>query len=472
MTETMHRILIVEDEEIIRAALRKLLQHNGYEVAVAESVEAATGDYDLSSFDLIISDLRLPGEAGTSLIGHALGVPVLIMTSYASLRSAVDSMKKGAVEYIAKPFDHDEMLAAVESILAQQPASAGEAGAGDGAVSDSETEGDPARIMFGQCDAMQQVFTLIRKVAPTETTVLIQGESGTGKELAARALHLLSPRASKPLISVNCAAIPESLIESELFGHEKGAFTGAVSGRTGLIEAADGGSLFLDEIGELPPEAQARLLRVLQEGEIRKVGSTQSRKVSVRMIAATHRNLKAMTRTGDFREDLYYRLNVMQVRIPPLRERKGDVLGLANRFLARQAERMGKPALSLSPEAMKALERHRWPGNVRELENAIERASILADGDIITPAQLDLEMETGDDYAIPSGLVEGDNEQTPPPSREADAGSDLSLEDYFQHFVLENQDRMSETELAQKLGISRKSLWERRQRLGIPRKKS
>ncbi|MCK7545561.1 sigma-54 dependent transcriptional regulator [Marinobacter bryozoorum] len=468
----MHRILIVEDEEIIRAALRKLLQHNGYEVAVAESVEAATGDFDLSSFDLIISDLRLPGDAGTSLIGHAPGVPVLIMTSYASLRSAVDSMKKGAVEYIAKPFDHDEMLAAVEEILARRPESPESPVGEDSAASDNASEGDPAQIMFGQSDPMQQVFTLIRKVAPTETTVLIQGESGTGKELAARALHLLSPRASKPLISVNCAAIPESLIESELFGHEKGAFTGAVSGRTGLIEAADGGSLFLDEIGELPPEAQARLLRVLQEGEIRKVGSTQSRKVNVRMIAATHRNLKAMTRTGEFREDLYYRLNVMQVRIPPLRERRGDILGLASRFLARQAERMGKPALSLSPEAMKALERHRWPGNVRELENAIERASILADGDLITPAQLDLEMDTGDDYTIPSSLVAGDHEQTPTPSREADAGSDLSLEDYFQHFVLENQDRMSETELAQKLGISRKSLWERRQRLGIPRKKS
>lgn len=469
MTDTMHRILIVEDEEIIRSALRKLLQHKGYDVAVAESVEDATGEHDLDSFDLIISDLRLPGEAGTSLIGHAPGIPVLIMTSYASLRSAVDSMKKGAVEYIAKPFDHDEMLSAVEGILAQ---TIGQADANEPEPSATNGNGsDPSEIMYGQCAPMQQVFTLIRKVAPTETTVLIQGESGTGKELAARALHLLSPRASQPLISVNCAAIPESLIESELFGHEKGAFTGAVSARTGLIEAADGGSLFLDEIGELPPEAQARLLRVLQEGEIRKVGSTQSRQVSVRMIAATHRNLKAMTRTGEFREDLYYRLNVMQIRIPPLRERQGDVLGLSKRFLARQADRMSKPGLSLTPEAMKAMERHRWPGNVRELENAIERASILADGDVITPAQLDLDIETGDDYAIPSSLVEGNNEQTPPPSREADAGSDLSLEDYFQHFVLENQDRMSETELAQKLGISRKSLWERRQRLGIPRKK-
>lgn len=462
----MPRILIVEDEDIIRSAVRKLLQHAGYEVADARSVEEADS-HDPDQFDLIISDLRLPGAAGTELINRAPNTPVLIMTSYASLRSAVDSMKMGAVEYIAKPFDHDEMLAAVENILARK-------GSGDQAQEASDTsdirpeESDPGQIMFGHCDAMQKVFTLIRKVAPTETTVLIQGESGTGKELAARALHLLSPRASKPLISVNCAAIPESLIESELFGHEKGAFTGAVSARTGLIEAADGGSLFLDEIGELPAEAQARLLRVLQESEIRKVGSTQSRKVNVRMIAATHRNLKAMTRTGEFREDLYYRLNVMQIRIPPLRERQSDILGLARRFLKRQGERMNKPNLQFSPEAMRALERHRWPGNVRELENAIERATILCDGDVISPSLLDLDSDGGDEH-IPETLVEGNNEQT---TRDVDSASDLSLEDYFQHFVLENQDRMSETELAQKLGISRKSLWERRQRLGIPRKKA
>ncbi len=463
----MPRILIVEDEDIIRSAVRKLLQHAGYEVADAGSVEEAERSCDPEQFDLIISDLRLPGAPGTELINRAPNTPVLIMTSYASLRSAVDSMKMGAVEYIAKPFDHDEMLAAVEKILARRRSAAGPS-ADTASPARSPEDSDPASIMFGQCEPMQRVFTLIRKVAPTETTVLIQGESGTGKELAARALHLLSPRASKPLISVNCAAIPESLIESELFGHEKGAFTGAVSARTGLIEAADGGSLFLDEIGELPAEAQARLLRVLQENEIRKVGSTQSRTVNVRMIAATHRNLKAMTRTGEFREDLYYRLNVMQIRIPPLRERQSDILGLARRFLARQGEKMGKANLNLSPEAMRAMERHRWPGNVRELENAIERATILCDGDVITPGLLDLELE-GDEH-IPETLVEGNNEQTR--ATDVDASNDLSLEDYFQHFVLENQDRMSETELAQKLGISRKSLWERRQRLGIPRKKT
>lgn len=462
----MPRILIVEDEDIIRSAVRKLLQHAGYDVSDAGSVEEAEQRFEPEQFDLIISDLRLPGAPGTELINRAPDTPVLIMTSYASLRSAVDSMKMGAVEYIAKPFDHDEMLAAVANILARHPSGTS---ADSGSATATPEDSDPASIMFGQCEPIQRVFTLIRKVAPTETTVLIQGESGTGKELAARALHLLSPRASHPLISVNCAAIPESLIESELFGHEKGAFTGAVSARTGLIEAADGGSLFLDEIGELPAEAQARLLRVLQESEIRRVGSTQSRKVNVRMIAATHRNLKAMTRSGEFREDLYYRLNVMQIRIPPLRERQSDILGLARRFLVRQGEKMGKPNLNLSPEAMGVLERHRWPGNVRELENAIERATILCDGDVITPGLLDLDSEVDDEY-IPETLVAGNNEQTR--TNDIDSSNDLSLEDYFQHFVLENQDRMSETELAQKLGISRKSLWERRQRLGIPRKKS
>ncbi|AFP29512.1 sigma-54-dependent transcriptional regulator [Marinobacter sp. BSs20148] len=464
----MPRILIVEDEHIIRSAVRKMLTHAGYDVTDAGSVEEAE-EHDLGSFDLIISDLRLPGAPGTELIRRAPATPVLIMTSYASLRSAVDSMKLGAVEYIAKPFDHDEMLALVTTILERRStlAAADDSSAVTAKTTHQAADSDPASIMFGQCEPMQRVFTLIRKVAPTGTTVLIQGESGTGKELAARALHLLSPRAAAPLISVNCAAIPESLIESELFGHEKGAFTGAVNARTGLIEAANGGSLFLDEIGELPAEAQARLLRVLQEGEIRKVGSTQSIKVNVRMLAATHRNLKAMTRSGEFREDLFYRLNVMQVRIPPLRDRQGDILILALRFLKRQGAKMGKPDLQFSTDAVRTIERHRWPGNVRELENAIERATILCDSELITPALLDL---NGDSDYIPETLVAGNNEQTH--VQGAGSQGDLSLEDYFQHFVLENQDRMSETELAQKLGISRKSLWERRQRLGIPRKKT
>ncbi|MAL99965.1 sigma-54-dependent transcriptional regulator [Hydrocarboniclastica marina] len=461
----MSRILIVEDEDVIRSALRKLLQHNQYEVEEADSVSNACARYELTQFDLIITDLRLPDEPGTAMIRKAPTVPVLVMTSYASLRSAVDSMKMGAVDYIAKPFDHDEMLAAVADILARQPTDQSMQGEGNAPAAGAP---DPSQIMFGECAAMQKVFTLIRKVAPTDSTVLIQGESGTGKELAAQALHQLSPRAAQPIISVNCAAIPETLIESELFGHEKGAFTGAVSVRNGLIEAADGGTLFLDEIGELPAEAQARLLRVLQEGEIRRVGSTQSRKVDVRMVAATHRNLKAMTRTGEFREDLFYRLNVMQIRLPSLNERGSDVLGLARRFLKRLGDRMNKPDLSLSPDAMQAIERHTWPGNVRELENAIERAVILSDDAVVTAEDLNLENE--DDVDVPESLL-AENRAQPRPAVAPERGQDLSLEDYFQHFVLENEEKMSETELAQRLGISRKSLWERRQRLGIPRKK-
>jgi DNA-binding NtrC family response regulator len=269
------------------------------------------------------------------------------------------------------------------------------------------------------------------------------------------------------MISVNCAAIPESLIESELFGHEKGAFTGASASRAGLVEAADGGTLFLDEIGELPLEAQARLLRVLQEGEIRRVGSTQSQKVDVRLIAATHRDLKNLAKVGQFREDLYYRLHVIALKLPPLRERGDDVLEIAEAFLARQCARMGCEPMHFSREAEQAVRHYAWPGNVRELENAIERASILSESPEISPELLGIDIELSaldDDFDEPGMLGAGSTGNEPT--------EDLSLEDYFQHFVLEHQDHMTETELARKLGVSRKCLWERRQRLGIPRRKS
>ncbi|TBW03154.1 sigma-54-dependent Fis family transcriptional regulator [Azotobacter chroococcum] len=462
----MPHILIVEDETIIRSALRRLLERNHYQVSEAGSVQEAQERYSIPGFDLVISDLRLPGAPGTELIRLAEGTPVLIMTSYASLRSAVDSMKMGAMDYIAKPFDHDEMLQTVARILSeprQTPAAA--VSAEPAPQSPAPVEGEIGII--GSCPAMQDLFGKIRKVAPTDSTVLIQGESGTGKELVARALHNLSKRAKAPLISVNCAAIPETLIESELFGHEKGAFTGAVAGRTGLVEAADGGTLFLDEIGELPLEAQARLLRVLQEGEIRRVGSVQSQKVDVRLIAATHRDLKALSKTGQFREDLFYRLNVISLKLPALRDREDDVLQIARAFLKRQSQRMSRGEMRFSPEAERTIGQYTWPGNVRELENAIERAVILCEGQSI-PADLlgvDIELEEleDEDFAeLPGPDVGGGHEPT----------EDLSLEDYFQHFVLEHQDHMTETELARKLGISRKCLWERRQRLGIPRRKS
>ncbi|MBB3169312.1 sigma-54-dependent transcriptional regulator [Simiduia aestuariiviva] len=462
----MSHILIVEDEPIIRMALRKLLERNKYVVSEAGSVKEATTKHNLTSFDLIISDLRLPGAPGTDLITLSGEVPVLIMTSYASLRSAVDSMRMGAVDYIAKPFDHDEMLAAVKRVIGKANRAARQA---------PEENQAGVASMIGNSNVMKSLYAKIHKVSPTGATVLVHGETGTGKELVAKAIHAESPRADKPLISVNCAAIPETLIESELFGHEKGAFTGAASQREGLVAAADGGTLFLDEIGELPLEAQARLLRVLQEGEVRPIGSVESRKVDVRLVAATHRDLRKLAQEGKFREDLYYRINVVQLTLPPLRERGRDILLLAEHMLTRFCAQFGKQPLSLSPEAIQAITTYIWPGNVREMENAIQRAIILCNdekeiGHTLLEIDLDLvEVELDDDDDEPDDLQP---RKLLSKAKKEDPAEDLSLEDYFQRFVLEHQDTMSETELAKKLGVSRKCLWERRQRLGIPRKKA
>jgi DNA-binding NtrC family response regulator len=469
----MPHILIVEDETIIRSALRRLLERNQYQVSEAGSVQEAQERFSIPSFDLIVSDLRLPGAPGTELIKLGEGKPVLIMTSYASLRSAVDSMKMGAVDYIAKPFDHDEMLQAVARILRDRQtvqSMQAERGTAKSGSADKGVDNSNGEIgIIGSCAPMQDLYSKIRKVAPTDSNVLIQGESGTGKELVARALHNLSRRAKAPMISVNCAAIPETLIESELFGHEKGAFTGASAGRAGLVEAADGGTLFLDEIGELPLEAQARLLRVLQEGEIRRVGSVQSQKVDVRLIAATHRDLKSLAKVGQFREDLYYRLHVIALKLPALRERGNDVLDIARSFLTRQSVKAGRNDLRFAPDAELAIRQYTWPGNVRELENAVERAVILCESPEISAELLGIDIELSDlDDEDFIGLAP---QQGAASSTSHEPTEDLSLEDYFQHFVLEHQDHMTETELARKLGVSRKCLWERRQRLGIPRRK-
>lgn len=451
----MPHILIVEDESIIRSSLKRLLERNGYNVSEAASVKEALPLLESCTPDLVISDLRLPGLPGTEMIKLAKDIPVLIMTSYASLRSAVDSMKLGAIDYIAKPFEHDDMLQCVARILqeraAQQKTTAAPA---------STTQASANELgIIGKSPNMVALYSKIRKVAPTDSNVLILGESGTGKELVAQAIHRLSTRAQAPMICVNCAAIPESLIESELFGHEKGAFTGAERARAGLIEAADGGTLFLDEIGELPLEAQARLLRVLQEGEIRRVGSVQSKKVNIRLIAATHRDLKARAATGEFREDLFYRLHVIALQLPALRERGSDILEIAQALLAQQSARLQHSPLHFSEEACKAMLSYPWPGNVRELENAIERAVILCEGDTISTDLLGIDVQLTQQKS----------------SSDVDASAsklDPSMEGYFQRFVLENQDSMTETELAAKLGISRKNLWERRNKLGIPRKKT
>ena len=446
----MNQVLVVEDEAVIRSALKRLLERHKYQVSEAGSVKESLEKYDLDKFDVVISDLRLPGAPGTDII-KATKAPVLIMTSYSSIRSAIDSMKMGAVDYIAKPFEHNEIIETLSKIIRER------ATLDKKEKPDSEEPQQPIHGMIGSCPQMMELFRRIRKVAQTNSTVLINGESGTGKELVARAIHNLSDRKDQEMISVNCAAIPENLIESELFGHEKDAFTGATATRTGLVEAANRSTLFLDEIGELPLEAQARLLRLLQENEIRKVGSVQSKKVDVRLVVATHRDLKQLVADGYFREDLYYRINVMALLIPPLRERGNDILEVADAILQKTCLRLKASMLNFNDSASHAIAKYAWPGNVRELENAIERAVVLAEKNNIGEELLAIDLES-------TKIAES---HAPIPNEPAE---ELSLEDYFQRFVLEHQNVMNETQLAKKLGISRKCLWERRQRFGIPRK--
>ncbi|WP_018718807.1 sigma-54-dependent transcriptional regulator [Arhodomonas aquaeolei] len=439
----MPRVLVIEDEKVIRSAIRRLLTRHGMSVTEAGSLEEAEDSTALADHDIILADLRLPGAEGIEAVRRAAEVPVIIMTSYASVRSAVEAMREGAVDYIAKPFDNDDLLLTVERALKETRLER----QNEALRADVAAE-YPVSGIVGDSEAMQAVFRRIGKVAPTDTTVLILGESGTGKELVARALHERSTRKEAALVAVNCAAIPESLIEAELFGHEKGAFTGAEGRRRGLVESADGGTLFLDEIGELPLAAQARLLRVLQEGEIRRVGSDRSSRVDIRLVAATHRDLEAMVADGTFREDLYFRIQVMEIRLPPLRERSEDIPALARFLLEKACRRLNRPPMRLSDDALGAIRNYQWPGNVRELENAIERAVILAESTALTADLLGLPVGGGGD---------------------AGAFPDMSLEGYFREFVLHHQDHLTETEIARRLGISRKALWERRQRLGIPR---
>ena len=427
-------ILIVDDDIVFRSSLKTFLENQNYKVCEAGSVKDAVRN-ELTAFSAIVSDARLPGTEGVELIKMPGGVPVIITCARASLRSAVETMKQGAADYLPKPYDLNDLLAILREVITHQEQAA-----------DIE--------MIGHCKDILSVSAQIDKVAPTDTSVLIAGESGTGKELVARKIHFLSGRADRQMISLNCAAIPDSLIESELFGHQQGAFPGAATDRVGLVEAADGSTLFLDEIGELPPSAQARLLRVLQEGEVRRVGSTETRKISVRLIATTHRNLQALVNDGAFREDLYYRLNVVKLSLPPLRERGDDILLLARHFLASAAEQHGKTRLRFSDAATRRIRTYHWPGNIRQLENSVQRAVILCDGKTIGAELLAIEAEQG--TTLPA--LEQTNEAT-------------SLEDYFVRFVLDHQEHMTETQIAEKLGISRKALWQKRQKLGIPREK-
>ena len=455
----MLTVLLLDDDPISATHTADDLAAEGLKVIKASPFSALGAIKTAERVDAAILD---PGrnEAGANqLIADLHPVPVFIHAQHASLRSAVDLMKAGARDYWAKPAPIKDVLDAIQrASLAERQ--------------NAENTASAVEAFVGKSQGMRSLMTMANKAAKASSTVLIIGETGTGKELVARHIHQTSDRASKPIVSVNCAAIPETLIESELFGYEKGSFTGANAQRVGLIEAADGGTLFLDEIGELPPSAQARLLRFIQEGEIRRIGSVQSSSVDVRLICATHRNLMELENTDAFRRDLFHRINVLRLELPPLRERGDDIEGLTNWLVKRVAGRLGVDAKTLSDEAFKALSDYSWPGNVRELEHTIERALVMADGNVITISDLNLPSRASKIEAVSAQPSVEPQFESPTANLTGDTeAGELSLEDYFQRFVLENQDAMNETELAQKLGISRKCLWERRQRFDLPRKR-
>jgi DNA-binding NtrC family response regulator len=376
------RILVVDDEVNARTALAELLRDEGYEVETAADAFKALGKHEAFSPHVVVTDLKMPGMDGIDLVKklRAMEDPpiVIVMTAFGAVTSAVEAMRAGAVDYLTKPLNFDELLVVVDRVM-ETIALRRETRQLRARVRDRVAPGN----IIGTSPPMQRVFEVVDQVAPSRATVLITGESGTGKELVANALHARSPRSTGPFIKLHCAALAESLLESELFGHEKGSFTGAVTRKDGRFSVADGGTLFLDEIGEISPSIQVKLLRFLQEHEFERVGGTQTLKVDVRIIAATNKNLAEEVKAGRFREDLYYRLNVVGLEMPPLRDRKSDIPELAKFFLDRFAKENARSIEGFAPATMELMLAHEWPGNVRELENAVERSVVLASGSTI-----------------------------------------------------------------------------------------
>jgi DNA-binding NtrC family response regulator len=371
------RLLVVDDELIVRDSLDKWFREEGYDVTVAENAQEALARMAAKRFDLALVDIKMPGTDGVELQRRMHEIDsdmlVIMMTGYASVETAVAALKNGAYDYVSKPFDPDDISHTVHNALAHKQAQQENARLRETVASVMR----PQEIV-GQSPSMVRVFEAIQAVGPTDATVLITGESGTGKELCARAIHAASPRHYNPLVVLHCGALAETLLESELFGHEKGAFTGAQYRKKGSFEVADGGTVFLDEVGDITLKTQTDLLRVLQEREITRVGSTHPIHVDFRCIAATNKNLERLVEEGRFRPDLYYRLNVFQIQLPPLRERSGDISALVEHFIRKFSASMNKRIIRVSPGAMALLDRYQWPGNIRELENAIERAMVVA----------------------------------------------------------------------------------------------
>jgi len=392
----MNTILVVDDEPNYLIVLSELLKEEGFEVMTAESGEDGRKIVEENDLDLVITDMRMPGMDGLQLLNAIKefnrDLPVIMITAFGEVDKAVVAMKAGAYNYLAKPFNNEELLVNIKKAIEHYSL-----------LRENLRLRDEARVRYGFASIvgknarMQEIYRLIEKVAPTPSSVLITGESGTGKELVARAIHINSPREKAPFISVNCAALPETLLESELFGHERGAFTGATSMRKGRFELADSGTLFLDEIGDLPLSLQAKLLRVLQERSFERVGGVKQIKVDVRIITATNRDLKDEVDKGRFREDLYYRFNVLHIHLPPLRERADDIPMLTEHFINKFAGLLNKPTLRISGDALRYLTGLPWEGNVRELENTIERAAILCSDNVIRPEDVHPDLPGGEE---------------------------------------------------------------------------
>ncbi len=379
------RILVVDDSPHTLELLQRNLASEGYRVFAAGSVAEAIRILDTTTVDLVVTDLKMPKVSGIDLVRHVRenckDTEVMTITGYPSIEGAVKAIKTGAEEYLTKPFTDEELFAAVRRTLDKLYLRR---------LGEAQLQKEPSATygLIGESEVIRKVFTALAKTAATSATVLISGESGTGKELAARAIHYSSSRASAPFVPVNCGGIPEGLLESELFGHVKGAFTGATESRAGFFQTADGGTIFLDEISDTSLAMQAKLLRVLEDREVYMVGATRSRKVDVRIIAATNKDLASLVRKGVFREDLFFRLNVLTIAMPALRERGDDILLLAHHFVAKFAEQFGKPTPRFSDHALQVLRNYHWPGNVRELENVVQRLVVMTDGDLVEVSDL------------------------------------------------------------------------------------
>ena len=466
----MARILVADDHDAVRDGMVLSLTRLGHEVQGVKGGAEAIAAYRKRPADVVVTDLRMVPVDGIEVVRRLREADpeatVVVVSAHGTIASAVDAMREGAIDFIEKPFPPEVLRARVEKAIeiARERRGARTARARAEALEeDLGREHDPHGLI-GASDPMRRVLDQVRKVAPTDATVLVLGESGTGKELVARAVHDGSARREKPFVSVSCAAIPEGLLESELFGHEKGSFTGAVRRKLGRFELAHEGTLFLDEVGELPPSVQVKLLRVLQERRFERVGGEETVEVDVRLVSATNRDLAAMVKEGRFREDLYYRLDVVPIRLPPLRERPGDVEELARHFLARAAPRLGRAVKGFSPEALELLRRHRWPGNVRELENVIEQALVFAEGELVTPAELPQALRRAPALEAVAGLA---GVTLPAPA--ADRSLTETLEDIERQLILAAYEKAKgvKAETARLLGIKPSALYYKLEKYGI-----